>query len=60
MLTNCHQATFLLSQGQERPLTRFERLRLRLHLPLCRACVNFGDQVLLLRAAARRFAAGSE
>lgn len=60
MLTNCHDATFLLSQSQERPLTRYERLKLRLHLPLCRACVNFGEQVPQLRDAARRFAAGSE
>lgn len=60
MLINCHDATFLLSQSRERPLSRYERMKLRVHLPFCPACVHFDQQVPQLRAAARRFAAGSQ
>ena len=37
----------LLSQAQERPLTAFERWKLRMHLPVCDACTRFEQQIAL-------------
>ena len=45
----------LLSQAQDRPLGLGERLRLRLHLALCDGCTNFRRQLVLMRAAIRRY-----
>lgn len=53
MLT-CKQASQLLSQSLDRPLTRGERLRLRFHLLICRFCKRFGQQIVGLRTAIRQ------
>lgn len=53
---NCHDATFLVSQARERKLTFSERMKLRLHLGMCRDCVRFERQLPLLGKAARRLA----
>ena len=45
----CDEASKLLSDGMERTLTRPERIGLRLHLWICRACRRFRRQILLLR-----------
>ena len=45
----CDEASKLLSDGMERPLSRPERIGLRLHLWICRACRRFRRQILLLR-----------
>lgn len=37
----CEQACRLGSDHYERPLTFYERVRLRLHLWVCRACRNY-------------------
>lgn len=50
MLT-CHQATRLVSEQQERPLTRWEHWGLRLHLWICTSCRRFSRQLQLLRRA---------
>jgi hypothetical protein len=44
----------MLSEGLDRDLSLFERLRLRLHLGICDACTNFKGQMLLLRQAMRK------
>lgn len=54
MLT-CKETSLLLSQAQERSLSRTERLALRLHLLLCKGCRNFRAQLDVLRIAIRRF-----
>lgn len=53
MLT-CRQATHLLSERLDRPLSLRERLNLRVHLLICRGCRNFGRQMTFLRSACRR------
>lgn len=58
-MLNCHQATRLYSEAQERPLTLQERLQLQLHIAICRGCRNFGKQLPLLRLISRRYAGGS-
>ena len=55
-MLNCHYTTFLMSQRQERKLSTYERIRLRLHAAICPACVNFEQQLPSLRAAARALA----
>ena len=52
MLT-CKQASQLLSQSLDRPLTRGERLRLRFHLLICQICKRFGQQIVGLRTSIR-------
>ena len=55
-MLNCERATFLISQAQDRTLSRGERYSLALHTSLCKACRAFGAQIPLLRRAARAFA----
>ncbi len=55
MMLNCKQTSELLSQGQDRPLTTFESMRLRLHLLLCAGCRNFNQQLEFMRAALRHY-----
>lgn len=55
-MMNCHDATFLLSQARERPLAFSERMKLRLHVSLCRGCANFERQLPVLGDVARTYA----
>ncbi|OHC65264.1 MAG: hypothetical protein A3H93_03535 [Rhodocyclales bacterium RIFCSPLOWO2_02_FULL_63_24] len=54
-MLNCKQATELMSQEQDRPLTLSERIGLRLHVWICIGCDNYRRQMNVLRAACRRF-----
>lgn len=54
-MLNCREATRLLSDRLDRPLSRRQRLALMLHTLMCNACRNFGKQSELLRRAAARF-----
>jgi hypothetical protein len=55
-MLNCHDATFLMSQGRERTLSFSERMKLRLHVAMCSGCANFGRQLRHLGAAAKALA----
>jgi len=48
---SCKQATAILLQGEDRALTRYERLRLGFHMRICDACPRFLRQVDLMRRA---------
>jgi hypothetical protein len=48
---DCRQATHLVLQGEDEPLSWADRLRLRMHLALCVACPRFVRQVALMRQA---------
>jgi len=50
MLT-CKQASKLISQSLDHPLSWSERVRLKLHLIICDACTQFKQQLNLLRTA---------
>jgi len=41
-------------QSMDRPLGRFDRLRMGAHLLICDACTNFLAQMRLMRTAMRR------
>ncbi|MFZ5510236.1 MAG: zf-HC2 domain-containing protein [Pseudomonadota bacterium] len=53
--TSARTSPELISGGMDRPLTLGERLRLRIHLMMCRGCSNFERQMQVLRNMARRF-----
>ena len=50
---NCREASRLQSDALDRPLSRFQRLGLRIHLVLCRWCRRYGKQIRLVRQAVR-------
>ena len=54
MKLTCKEASRLVSQGLDRQLGWYDRLRLHLHLKICDACTNFSRNLRLLRAAIRR------
>jgi len=45
----CRESARLLSDGLDRPLSRAERIALRLHLALCRRCRRFARNLAILR-----------
>ena len=51
----CHEATRLISEGQDRPLALAERAKLRVHLVVCRFCRQFEIQMGFLRSATRAY-----
>ena len=52
-MLSCKEASRLVSQGLDRDLGFFARLRLRLHLAICEGCTNFKKQMDFLRRALR-------
>lgn len=56
-MLNCKDVTRLLSESQDRELTLYERVQLKMHLAMCRGCANFDRQMQFLRKASRRYAA---
>jgi len=50
-MLKCREATALVLQGEDRRLSVSERLALRFHLLICRACSRFVGQVGLMRSA---------
>jgi len=60
MMLTCKDASHLISERQEHPLSLRERWALRLHLWLCVSCRRFARQIDLLRQAIRTYAARLE
>ncbi|WP_300452482.1 zf-HC2 domain-containing protein [Accumulibacter sp.] len=54
-MLSCKEATRLMSEAQDRPLSRGEKLLLEMHLAMCRGCRNFRTQMDFLRLACRQF-----
>jgi len=57
---NCREVTELVLLGEERPLSLGERLAVRMHLLICKACPRFLKQVQLMRKASERWRHYSE
>ena len=55
LMYSCAEASRLSSRAMEQPLSRSERLLLRLHLMMCARCSSFARQIDFLRRAAREF-----
>ena len=54
-MMDCKHATQLMSQSHDRPLSRSERLRLRLHLLICAGCNNYNKQLKFISRAMQQF-----
>lgn len=52
---DCREVTRLVLEGEDRNLGLGERLRVRLHLAICKACPQFVSQVALMRQAMGRW-----
>ena len=48
---NCREVTRLVLEGEERRLALGERLVVRVHMLICKACPTFARQVKLMRGA---------
>ncbi|MBB4841544.1 hypothetical protein HNP55_000039 [Paucibacter oligotrophus] len=57
---NCREVTEMVLLAQEKPLSLSERLAVRLHLLICKACPRFLKQVELMRRASERWRHYSE
>jgi len=57
-MLNCHNATKLMSESQERSLSVTEQMSLKLHVMMCKGCNNFQEQMGTLRKMTRTFAKG--
>ena len=54
-IISCKDASRLVSQREEGPLSAWQRLVLRLHLSVCAACSRFEKQIAFLRNAMRQY-----
>lgn len=59
-MLNCHEATRLMSEAQERPLPLPEKVSLKLHTMMCSGCRNFGEQMGAIRQIAHAYAEGRD
>jgi hypothetical protein len=57
---NCKQASELVSQSLDRPLTITERMSVRIHLLICKACARFGRQLAIMQVTIKKFIADTE
>jgi hypothetical protein len=55
LMRTCKQVTHLVLQAEDRVLPLRERLAVRLHMVVCKACPRFADQVVLMRRASQRW-----
>ncbi len=54
-LSTCKEVTHLVLQGEDRQLRMGERVKIRMHLMICKACPIFAKQVALMRKASQRW-----
>ncbi|MBF9001604.1 zf-HC2 domain-containing protein [Vibrio sp. CAIM 722] len=59
-MMNCKQATRLLSEKQDRPLTTKEKITLHMHTAMCKACRRFGQQMVQIRMMSKSYLAPTE
>ncbi|UCH53844.1 MAG: zf-HC2 domain-containing protein [Pseudomonadota bacterium] len=52
-MTTCKEVSEIVSQSLDRDLGLHERVRLRLHLLICRGCARFNRQMQWLRDATK-------
>ncbi len=60
MMLTCKEVSRLVSQGLDRRLGFGERLRLRVHLAICKGCANYSRQMAFLRRAVARLGDASK
>ncbi len=53
-MLSCKQASHIISQSLDRPLTMRERFALKLHLLICKYCKRFSQQIQTIGVAVIR------
>ena len=53
--SSCREVTRVVLQSTDRPLTVRERLSVRYHMLICKACPNFAKQVKFMQKAMGRW-----
>ena len=53
-MNSCFKATEQMSQGLDRPLTRMEKVQLKLHLMMCKNCSRCSEQLSQLHRIAQK------
>ena len=59
-MLSCKQASELVSQALDRPLSIRERWSVRFHLFICRACTRFSRQLAFMQATIEKFVSETE
>ena len=57
-MMNCKQATQLLSEKLDRPLSKKETIALYFHTTMCASCKNFSNQMEELRNISKLYSKG--
>ena len=55
-MISCKHASKLISKAADEPLSRIEKLQLKLHLYVCEFCIQFQRNIQIVRDALRRLA----
>ncbi|MEA2093616.1 MAG: zf-HC2 domain-containing protein [Pseudomonadota bacterium] len=59
-MLSCKEVCYIVSESLDGKLPWHERLKVRIHLLMCKACQRMVQQMELLRAAARRYESTGE
>ena len=54
LMLTCKQASQIISQSLDKPLSRSDRLKLKFHLLICKACSRFNKQLHLIKTTVSR------
>ncbi len=54
LMLTCKQASQIISQSLDNPLSRSDRMKLKFHLFICNACTRFNQQLHLIKTVAQR------
>lgn len=55
IMPSCKDVHRLVAEGLDRELPFADRVRIRVHLAMCKGCTNFSRQMYWLRSAMKRF-----
>ena len=54
LMLTCKQASQIISQSLDNPLSWSDRMKLKFHLFICDACTRFNQQLRLIKNAVQR------
>ena len=60
LMLTCKQASQIISQSLDNPLSWSDRMKLKFHLFICNACNRFNQQLHLLSGAVQRLKSDTE
>ncbi len=54
IMITCKESTFLISKKQQDKLSRAEKMKLQLHLMMCKHCRKFAEQISFIQKGIKR------